>query len=78
MVPSCTSLSAATAATGLLIEAAWNRVIASTASRVLTLATPKPFAHSIWKLRKTATLTPGTSYCRITSSMNVKMGASFE
>ena len=51
---------AAIAVTGLLIEAAWNRVEVSTARPVATSAVPYALAQCTWKSFTTAMLTPGT------------------
>ena len=44
----------------MLIEAAWNSVVAVTVSAVPTCLSPKPCAHTIRPLSTTAMLTPGT------------------
>ncbi len=73
--PSWTNFRAAMAATGLLIDAAWNSVTASTGSRVATLATPYPLAHSIWCPENTASDTPGTSNAFITSTTTAEIAS---
>src|ERR1041384_8102017 len=50
----------AVAATGLLMEAAWNRVSGVTESAVPASFTPNPLAHTILPLSITAMLTPRT------------------
>ncbi len=57
--PCSTSLSAATAATGLLTDPAWNRVLAVTVPEP-TAEWPKPRASTIRQFSITATLAPGT------------------
>jgi hypothetical protein len=65
--PSCTARRTIIAVTGLLMEAAWNSVVATTGRPVSTSAVPKPFTQWISKSLMTATLTPGTRYFCMTS-----------
>jgi hypothetical protein len=58
--PSWTALIDTIAATGLLIDAAWNIVSTVTGDAVPASARPYPLAQSILKSLITAMLTPGT------------------
>ena len=58
--PSSTRLTAASAATGLEMDAAWKRVSGVTGAPVSLSATPHPRAHAMAPPSRTATLTPGT------------------
>ena len=58
--PSSTSRNIPLAATGLLIDAAWKSVFASTESAVPSALSPYPRAHTMRPLSTTAMETPGT------------------
>ena len=58
--PSSAKSRAAIAATGLLMEAAWNSVDGVTGVFAATSASPYPLAQSKAPFRYTATLSPGT------------------
>ncbi len=67
--PPWTRRSAAIAATGLLIDAAWKRVRGVARSGAPAFSTPYARAHSIAPSFRTATLTAGVWRARMRSSM---------